>query len=162
MKAERSLQCPVEPAVRIRAAIACALVLSAAACSPFGQESGLSDQQADQPCAVTAADAQDPLLRIGAGDLGARVGQLIGSSHVKVLWLRRNTTAGPSLRVQGRLLGGSQEVDLALAAASASVPWPGGDLAHGYPSDFLLPSAGCWRFSIVDGKPADSVVLLVH
>jgi hypothetical protein len=123
----------------------------------------LPDQQTKVPCTPSAAAPHDAQVRIGDGDLGARVGQvkLIGGSHVKVLWLRRNTSAGASLHIQGRRIGGPQEVNLTLTAASTSVPWPGGEFAHGYPSDFLLPSAGCWRFSIVEGKPEDSIILVV-
>lgn len=143
--------------------IVCAVLLLAVGCSLFGQTPDEStDQQANMPCAPTAADSNDPQLRIGGGDLGARGGQLVGGGHVKVLWLRRNTSAGASLRLQGQQVSGPGHVDLVLPAASTSVPWPGGDLAHGYPSDFLLPSGGCWRFSIVDGKPEDVVVFLVE
>jgi len=53
-------------------------------------------------------------------------------------------------------------VQLTLPAASASVRWPGGEMAHGYPSNVSLPTRGCWRFTILDGSPADMIIFNVR
>jgi hypothetical protein len=94
------------------------------------------------------------------GDLGARIDRLSVGSQ-KVLWLRRNSSAGESLRIEGRRLDGGERVVLTLPAASATMSWPEGGLAHGYPSDVDVPSGGCWRFSIVDGSAADILTFRV-
>jgi hypothetical protein len=116
---------------------------------------------AEVSCVPTTAQADDPQLFIG-GDLGARIDRLTAPGPVKVVWLRRNASAGESLRVQGSRLGGTERVQLTLPAASASVPWPGGEMAHGYPSNVSLPTRGCWRFAIPDGTPADMIIFDVR
>jgi hypothetical protein len=113
------------------------------------------------PCVPTSAQADDPQLFIG-GDLGARVDRLTAESQVKVLWLRKDTSGGESLRVQGSRLDGTERVQLTVPAATGTVPWPGGATARGYPSNVRLPSRGCWRFAIVDGKPADMLTFDVR
>lgn len=132
-----------------------ALFLLVVACTPFRVSN-------DPPlaCAPTAAQSEDGRLSI-SGDLGARMDPLVAGSDVKVLWLRSNASAGESLRIQGRRLDGPERLELTLPAASTTVPWPAGGLAHGYPSSFVVPSVGCWRFSLLDGKPGDTLTFRV-
>jgi hypothetical protein len=68
----------------------------------------------------------------------------------KILWLVRNTHAGLSIVIRGRLVGGTETF-------RQSFPVAGG--GGGYPSIIVVPRAGCWRLDVSTGATRGTLVV---
>lgn len=113
------------------------------------------------PVVRQEVEAGTYLMAVGGDLAGSPFLELVAGQPHKTQWARRNEPPQPRLPLRAKRLDGpAPTVEFEAFGHSNLYPglseeWGAG---HGYAYNLTLPTAGCWRITVANGRPADFVV----